>query len=298
MQRQVSLQTHIWILTDVPAGPTGCPVCTEDSIRSFLGEHDIILLVETFASGFPDHLFPLFDSYNVPGIKLSDTTSGRLSGGVTFLVRKSLSSSVEQVPVEYDNIIVLKVSREVTVTPTDVLVVGVYLPPAGSDYYKDTEIDNGLLILELCVIDLLEKFGDLPFVICGDLIARTGCETGSASVLPDGIFSTDDDDNASGWKDDMTRHSKDVNVNAFGRYLLNLCEQFELFIANGFLPGDEAGDFTYISNSGCSTIDYFVISRTLFSYSKSLKVLPRVESKHVPVRLQWIGPVGTGAVRV
>ena len=60
------------------------------------------------------------------------------------------------------------------------------------------------------------------------------------------------------------RTSKDVTVNEFGRYLLCVCQQFDLIILNGLMPGDEDGKFTYMAHNGSSTIDYFICRGVLF----------------------------------
>ena len=55
------------------------------------------------------------------------------------------------------------------------------------------------------------------------------------------------------------RQSKDVQTSDFGRYLLCICEHFNLMILNGCLPGDEEGNCTYIAHNGSSVIDYFLL---------------------------------------
>ena len=52
------------------------------------------------------------------------------------------------------------------------------------------------------------------------------------------------------------RTSKDITVNEFGRYLLCVCEQFDLIVLNGLMPGDEDGKFTYIAHNGSSILYY------------------------------------------
>ena len=42
------------------------------------------------------------------------------------------------------------------------------------------------------------------------------------------------------------RQSKNVHTHGFGRYLLCICEQFNLVILNRCFPGDEEGNYTYI----------------------------------------------------
>ena len=81
------------------------------------------------------------------------------------------------------------------------------------------------------------------------------------------------------------RVSKDTVVNDFGRYLLNVCTEFDLTILNGSVDGSNIGNYTYISPTGCSVVDYFVASKTLLSMSLCLNVGQRIESKHMPVEL-------------
>lgn len=79
---------------------------------------------------------------------MSDNVHGRLSGGVVLLGRKELSKYVERNAIEIDNISVLKLSRTLLGTPSDYLLAGIYLPPEHSPYYEDTDIYNGVSLLE------------------------------------------------------------------------------------------------------------------------------------------------------
>ena len=54
---------------------------------------------------------------------------------------------------------------------------------------------------------------------------------------------------------------------------------------NGSVDGSNIGNYTYISPTGCSVVDYFVASKTLLSLSLRLTVGQRIESKHMPVEL-------------
>ena len=73
---------------------------------------------------------------------------------------------------ELDNCVVFKFSRGLTGLDTDSVFIGMSLPPSQSLYYTDTETDNGVALLEQCIIDIFEEFGALPIIICGDLNAR------------------------------------------------------------------------------------------------------------------------------
>jgi hypothetical protein len=125
-------------------------------------------------------------------------------------------------------------------------------------------------------------------MICGDLNARTGQKNAQLSRLDDDCW----DPLTSGYKSDdedkeFDRSSEDLNVNTFGRQLLELCEMLNCIILNGLKNAGFDAKFTYISQSGASVDDYFVVSRDLFfevNISK-LSVLPQTESDHMPVCL-------------
>ena len=120
----------------------------------------------------------------------------------------------------------------------------------------DTETDNGLSLLEHCITDILEETGEVPIIIFGDLNARTGDANAREAALPAGGLNDESVDSDS--EDTRFRRtSEDVTVNEFGRYLLCVCEQFDLIVLNGLMPGDEDGKFTYISHNG-SWLLYYV----------------------------------------
>ena len=79
----------------------------------------------------------------------------------------------------------------------------------------------------------------------------------------------------SGLDKSTMRVSKDKEINEFGKYLLNMCAQFSLTILKGTL-GDECGKFTYISTSGCSVIDHFIVSRQLLHMRFHCMLLKRL----------------------
>ena len=60
-----------------------------------------------------------------------------------------------------------------------------------------------------------------------------------------------------------------------------------LIIMNGLLPGDEDGNFTYIARNGSSIIDYFIMSKCLAHLASHLDVVPRTESKHMPIEIKF-----------
>ena len=72
----------------------------EPDACAYLADFDFCLLVETFSKTFPSLLFPLHDVFIVPGVKLTDAVTARLSGCMVLLVRKELGKYIEQITVE------------------------------------------------------------------------------------------------------------------------------------------------------------------------------------------------------
>ena len=138
-------------------------------------KYDFALLVETFTDTVPDSMFPSHESFVSPGVKVSDSIHCRLSGGVILLVKKELSEYVERINIETDNIIASRLSLRLLGTSTDCLLVGAYLPPENSPYYEETDIYNGVSLLEELPVRVgkVVRCGDIPLIICGDLNSRT-----------------------------------------------------------------------------------------------------------------------------
>ena len=64
-----------------------------------------------------------------------------------------------------------------------------------------------------------------------------------------------------------------------------MCEQFNLVVLNGLLPGDEDGISASISHSGLSIADYFIMSSCLVHLGLQLSIVPKTDSKHMPVKM-------------
>ena len=95
---------------------------------------------------------------------MSESVHGRLSGGILFLVKNVIAKHIKQVFVETDNILVLRISRELTGALTDSILVGAYLPPQNSAYYRDTDLSNGVEILEDCLLEITKNHTDTPLI--------------------------------------------------------------------------------------------------------------------------------------
>ena len=82
------------------------------------------------------------------------------------------------------------------------------------------------------------------------------------------------------------RKTKDVNLNSFGQTLINLCKSFNIHVLNGRTKGDSPGELTCISKTGCSQIDYSIVSSELFDLGVDVCILSHdielVDSDHLP----------------
>ena len=112
-------------------------------------------------------------------------------------------------------------------------------------------------------------------IICGDLNARTGKEN---YIINDPLlFDKENDD-----KDELIfeRNSDDGEISLFGRQLLEVCKMSDCVILNGLCQWGFDSHYTFISSSGCSTIDYVLISSDLCSgdFVQSFRVFPCIES--------------------
>ena len=83
----------------------------------------------------------------------------------------------------------------------------------------------------------------------------------------------------------FSRTSKDPTVNAFGLQLLDLCSGFECSIVNGLCDKRFDDGLTFISQTGGSVVDYFIVSSELCvgTFLSSFEIVPRVESSDLPI---------------
>ena len=82
-----------------------------------------MFLTETFSLSFPSQLFQLYDVFISPGVRLTDAATARF--------------------------------RELF--GWKIVLLGMYIPPSNSLYYAVNEIDNGVSLLEQCIVMFLKK---------------------------------------------------------------------------------------------------------------------------------------------
>ena len=138
------------------------------------------------------------------------------------------------------------------------------------------------LILEDCLLDLVRVCGDIRFIIFVDLNTQTASLNARDVDPVDDIYEMNSDNHSESRTpvaNDTRRTSKDNTVNSFGRYLIGICEESGLSILNGLQYLNFSGDFTYISQTGCSLVDYFIISASMLSKCKRFNVILTVKPK-------------------
>ena len=242
----------------------------------FVNKFDFVGLLETFVSDVKTNVFSNYVMYVTPAIKLSNI--GRKSGGVIVMVKKMFAKFVERIYLDCNNIIILKLSSNLFESNSDIFLVCAYLPPVNSPFYAVSDSNDSIEILETCILQIVEKYGDVYFFICGDLNARTA----NKQPLEKQSFEPNFDQ----WNDKSTelyRNSQDQAENDFGKKLLDLCSVFFFNFLNGNCKGDQIGWYTFISSTGNSVIDYFIISRAIADLPVTMNVEERIDSQHMPI---------------
>ena len=261
-----------------------CGISTKLSNSDFLNclnHYDIACLTETFASKDVDtSIFPLHEIYNSHAKKLSK--QGRLSGGVIVLVRKSIHCYVKRIPVNVENIIVLKLDKKLFRSDKDIMFIAAYIPPYDSNYWKTAQDGFGIELLEQCLHELYSAYDEFSILISGDVNARTSDQNLDFSL-------TDDIDSLciANLCEKVKRNSQDTCTNRFGEQLLDFCNIYDCFLLNGLCKGNHDDSFTFLSDRGSSVIDYFVLSFDLYSKVECMHlcVLDAIDSDHFPVEL-------------
>ena len=266
----------------------------------YVSDFDIVCLGETFvgeglgqvhnarAGNTPTSVsccFKGFDTYMSSAVKLSH--HGRKSGGLLVLVKKEISDSIEKIEAPYDHIIVLKLRKCLVGGSRDVIVLCTYVPPVGSPYYTVSGSECHLHEVEHCIADLMLSHTDCHLVLCGDMNARTGdfqiCRDRN---IFDDLYQGPDPSIVPGELFSHSRVSDDTKCNGFGKILLDVCACFDLSILNGFSNVNESSVFTFMSDQGCSTIDYCISSHEFIHRVVDLCVGTRVESPHMPLEFK------------
>ena len=123
-------------------------------------------------------------------------------------------------------------------------------------------------------------------ILCGDLNGRT------SNRFPDtsSIINSQHAPYTHVETGPISRRSENKTLNSYGKELLNMRVALDLWIMNYVCNGDPQGRYTYISDTGNSVNDYFLVTDDLFALVQrccQLHVSERIESDHLPLEFDF-----------
>ena len=89
------------------------------------------------------------------------------------MIKKEFGNFVKRIILEAEECVFLLLDKCILPCDEDVIACFPYIAPEYSTIYKD-KIFKGIEVLEQHFVDAVLKYGDLPWLIGGDLNARTG----------------------------------------------------------------------------------------------------------------------------
>ena len=196
------------------------------------------------------------------------------SGGVGILFKNEFIGGIE-LCTRYTNttkdIIVCKFKKCFFKLNQDIYLVNVYISPLNSSSQTTQTNSRDALNMIEGIINELQAKGDI--ILCGDFNSRISDQPG--------LIAHDDEKSNQHLPlpDDYTadkfsyRHSCDKQINTLGNHFLNMVMNNRLLILNGRVLGDIKGEFTCIQYSGCSTVDYFIVSHGMNKTVEYMKIL-------------------------
>ena len=227
---------------------------------NFFKNFDFIAVYETWCEYDCDlkvleGLMDGFICFTEKGTRVSK--HGRPSGGIAVYVKNCFAKFVQRIDAGYKFAVILELMN---VSPMSMveeienyILVCTYLPPRYSSVYEDEA--DGVLILKEKLIDLKSRYPSHKLLVCGDLNARIG--EMQDILTDDGVDHIDGLDWYVPDNFNVPRVSKDSVVNEFGYSLIDLCTELNIHVLNGRTNGDSTGNYTNITENGCSIVDYF-----------------------------------------
>ena len=256
---------------------------------SFIDQFDCVCLLETYMTDniIPKNIFTQFlPAYFYPAIPSAG--QGRASGGIIVLVKLKFKNIVSRIEHDFHSSIVLLFKNVLNGSKNDLVFISTYIHPYGSVFYNNQNENNGINLFENSFFNLHKKYLHSEFMISGDFNSRI-----SDTQPCDELFASEkylENINTLSFFDSncyesMARNSQDKTTNMFGKSFIEFIAGFNLIVLNGISLKDNDSSFTFMSPTGNSVIDYFVVSDSLFHLTDKMLVLTRTESFHFPISL-------------
>lgn len=247
---------------------------TDERVAKYLPKFEIIALYETWTDESPE-----LEGYaQFKKNTKKDAARGRKSGGIVMYIKKKRSRKITELKSKLNNVVWVRIIEN----EENLIIGGAYRNPENSRY----EEEDFFGILEEEIEELKVQNPNAEFVMGGDLNARIALINERMEV----------DNPAEEWEIEEQakaimvgeRKNKDTTKNKAGENLIDLCKKFDLVILNGRTKSDLSGEFTYIAETGCSTIDLVITeTNTFINKEIDLEVHPKISSRHLPVEVIW-----------
>ena len=254
----------------------------------FISNYDILIFTETWLAKSTNVNIDNYLCFSCPRPKYNKKAK-RHSGGVILYYKKKYFGYIKLISENERGILWFKLSKTYFGTENDLLICSCYVPPEGSDVYKNRhsqlfEYD----FFDQLSIDILNysQLGDI--MLTGDFNSRIGQKSDLVENINLDRY-IDMPINDLPLDKIPKRLSMDSQSNGFGNKLLNICKENSIFIANGRL---ESGKFTCYNlirnNTAASVVDYIIVNYNLYALIDSFKVSDLTEfSDHCPIEFTF-----------
>ena len=240
---------------------------TDEDFLSEIKNSDLIGLGET-------HIHEgTLDNLCIPGFKLVayknrhiHARSKTASGGLAIFAREHVSKLFVPIKTENENILWLKIKKELINENKDIFLACIYLSPLKGKneiFKKFQELSKDIM--------LFQQKGDV--LLIGDLNARTN---NSADYIK--FDKLNDDHLVNDETITSERNSEDkIACDQTGNELLDLCKSHDLRIVNGRKTGDLFGKCTSFQWNGTAVVDYLISQGNIFEKISVFKI-----GEHIP----------------
>ena len=281
-----SINIGFWNISGLQSKLDGtCPDVELNSFIQFIETFHVMCFLESWGETLNQFTLEGYRCYE--SIRKKHAKAFRNSGGLAVFIKHELYDifNISRESSESNNLIWLKfdIKPQYWNVTFNFICGFVYMSPEGSSVHSE---ENLFFIIENEMGALKRKFPLHKFVIGGDFNAYTNDE-------PDFIQFDSTDyilDDFDYIEDEPVPDRKNLDSrdsNAYGTALLELCKGAGLRIVNGRLGKDaNIGNYTCITRNSSSVIDYLLADLDFFRRISDFEIHERIESIHMPVRVQ------------